>query len=81
MITPRIVVLSALLAGAALAAGCDTKIKPLPHLPLACETRNCVCTETEIIVLRPVKEVPVEWKPTGEAYCPDGYVLRLSKKK
>ena len=71
----------ALLAVTVLAAGCDTQKKPLPHLPLACETRDCVCTETEILVFRKIKEVPVQWKPTGEAYCPEGFVLRLSEKK
>ena len=81
MNSPRIVASSALLATLVLATGCDTQKKSLPHLGLACETRACVCTETEILVLRKIKEVPIKWKPGGEAYCPKGYVLRLSKKK
>jgi len=78
---PQTVVVAALSAVAALAIGCDTTRKELPNLPLACETRQCVCTEAEILVLREIKEVPVEWRSTGEAYCPAGYVLRFAKNK
>ena len=81
MTPSRIVPFAALAAVMVLASGCDTQKKSLPHLPFACETRACVCTEVEILVLRKVKEVPVEWKPTGEAFCPQGYVLRLTKEK
>ncbi len=80
MTRPRAVIVAALSAVAVLASGCETTKKELPNLPLACETNQCVCTEVDIIVFRKVKEVPVEWRPTGDAYCPEGYVLRLAKK-
>ena len=79
---PRPAVVAALsaLALAVLTIGCDTKKERLPNLPLACETKECVCTEVEILVFRKIKEVPVEWRSTGEAFCPEGYVLRFAKK-
>ncbi len=80
MTLPRAVVVAALSAVAVLAVGCDTTNKKLPNLPFACETKQCVCTEVEIPIFRRVKEVPVEWRVTGEAYCPEGYVLRLAPK-
>ena len=75
------VIVAALSAVASMAIGCDTTKKKLPNLPLACETRQCVCTEVEILVLREIKEVPVEWRPPGEAYCPVGYVLRFANNR
>ena len=81
MIPRRLSTLAALSAVMVLASGCDNKKEALPNLPLACETRECVCTEIEILVFRNIKEVPVEWRPTGEAFCPEGYVLRFAKKK
>ncbi len=80
MTLPRTVIVAALSVVAVLAVGCDTTNKKLPNLPFACETKQCVCTEVDIIVFRKVKEVPVEWRPTGDAYCPEGYVLRLAPK-
>ncbi len=80
MTRPRtaIAVAVALSAAAALASGCGAKKGERPNLPLACETRQCICTEAEMFAWRTGKKVPVEWKLTGDAYCPDGYVLRLA---
>ncbi len=80
MTTPRNLVVSALSAVAVLAGGCELTNKEPPNLPLACETKQCVCTEADAPFFSPAKEVPVEWKPTGEAYCPQGYILKLAKK-
>ena len=77
MTTPRAIVVVSTVA--ALAGGCEfTKTVP-PNLPLACETRQCVCTEINAPFFQIAKEVPVEWRPTGEAFCPEGYVLKLTK--
>jgi hypothetical protein len=81
MMPRRLVGYGAMAAAVVLAAACDVEKKPLAHLPLACETRACVCTETDIVVFTKVKTVPVEWRTTGEAYCPEGYVLRLAEEK
>ncbi len=78
MTRPRTVVVAALSAVAVLASGCETTKKKLPNLPLACETKQCVCTEVAKFVFRKDKEVPVEWRPSGDAYCPEGFVLRLA---
>lgn len=80
MTLPRTVIVAALSAVAVLTIGCEILNKELPNLPFACETKQCICTEVEIPIFRRAKEVPVEWRVTGEAYCPDGYVLRLAPK-
>ena len=77
----RLALFGTLAAAVVLTAACDAEKKPLAHLPLACETRPCVCTQTELLVFTKVKTVPVEWRKTGEAYCPEGYVLRLADEK
>ncbi len=79
MTKPRTLVVAALSAVAVLAGGCEFKEKTPPNLPLACETKQCVCTEIDASFFWPAKEVPVEWKPTGDAYCPEGYMLKLAK--
>ena len=80
MTTPRNLVVAALSSVAVLAGGCDFKEKKPPNLPLACETKQCVCTEIDPSFFWAAKEVPVEWKSTGDAYCPEGYMLKLAKK-
>ncbi len=80
MTRPRTVVVAALSAVAVLASGCEITNKKLPNLPFACETKQCVCTEVDMPIFREAKKVPVEWRPTGDAFCPAGYVLRLAGK-
>ncbi len=63
---------------AVLASGCGTTKGERANLPFACETRQCICAEAENLFWRAGKKVPVEWKLTGDAYCPDGYVLKLA---
>ena len=79
MTTTRTVVVAILWAVSALASGCEFKNKVPPNLPLACETRQCVCTEIDAPSFQTAKEVPVEWKSSGEAFCLEGYVLKLTK--
>jgi len=62
----------------ALAGGCAGEKREPPNLPLACETKQCLCVEAGTPIWRPGKQVPVEWKLTGDAFCPMGYVLRLA---
>ncbi len=80
MTRPRAVIVlgAALTAVAVLASGCGRKKQEKPNLPMACETKQCICTEGDKFVWQTGKEVPVEWRATGDAYCPDGYVLRLA---
>ena len=78
MTTTRTVGVVLLWAVAALAGGCEFKNKVPPNLPLACETRQCVCTEIDEPFFHTAKAIPVEWKSTGEAFCLEGYVLKLT---
>ena len=79
MTTTRTMVVVSLWAIAALASGCEFKKKVPPNLALACETRQCICTEVDEPFFQTAKKVPVEWKSTGEAFCLEGYVLKLTK--
>ncbi len=69
---------AALSMAAVVAAGCGETKQAAPNLPFACETMKCVCTEADKPIWRSGKQVPVEWKLTGDAFCPKGYVLRLA---
>ncbi len=73
-----VIVLAVLSAVAVLASGCGRKKEERANLPFACETTQCVCTEADRLVWQAGKEVPVQWRPTGDAYCPAGYILRLA---
>ena len=79
MTTSRTMVITSLWVVAAVASSCEFKKKVPPNLPLACETRQCVCTEIDAPFFQTSKIVPVEWKSTGEAFCLEGYVLKLTK--
>lgn len=78
MTTPRAMVVVSTVA--ALAGGCEFTKKVPPNLSLACETKQCVCTEINAPFFQIAKEVLVEWRPTGEAFCPEDYLLKLAKK-
>ena len=71
---------AALVALAAAAAGCGGDKSEPANMPFACETKQCICTEAERHAFRKGNEVPVEWRPTGDAFCPASYVLRLRDK-
>ncbi len=75
-----IVVGAALVAVTMVAAGCGGEKGEPAKMRFACETKQCVCTEARIYVFRKSDEVPVEWRSTGDAYCPEGYVLGLADK-
>jgi len=72
---PRIALLSAALLSL---AGCALEKKP--ELALACQTRKCVCLPAQASFVLKGEPAQVQWKPNGDAYCPDGYVLRLEEK-
>lgn len=67
----RIALLSAALLSL---AGCALEKKP--ELALACQTRKCVCVPAQAAFVAKSEPAPVQWKPNGDAYCPEGYVLR-----
>lgn len=69
---------AALAVAVALAGACASEKSAPPNLPLACETKPCICVEGGTPVWRLGKQVPVEWKLAGDAFCPKGYDLRLA---
>ena len=71
-----------LLIGAiAVLAGCAMERKPIPGMADTCQTTKCVCESNEARLFDKPAPVPVLWKATGEAYCPENHVLRLVEKK
>ena len=60
-------------------AGCALQEKP--ELALACQTKECVCLPSQMSYPLKGEPAPVQWRPNGDAYCTEGYVLRLVEKK
>jgi type IV pilus biogenesis protein CpaD/CtpE len=71
---------AALTVAIVLIAGCTDRRKEEPNLPLACETTECICIKDKQPVWQKNIETPVLWRQTGEAYCPEDFVLRLAPK-
>lgn len=55
-------------------AGCARE--PNPSLALACQITKCVCTPQNWLFTTKNEPAPVLWRLNGDAYCPDGHVLR-----
>ncbi|MDH3597154.1 MAG: hypothetical protein OEM93_20130 [Rhodospirillales bacterium] len=70
-----------LLAAIAVLGGCGKERKPAPLMADTCQTTKCVCEPSRVRLFGGPEPVPVLWKATGEAYCPEDYVLRLANKK
>lgn len=65
-----------LLAGLPLLlAACAGDRKGDPNLAVACALKPCECTPEGAFGGDPA---PVLWRENGDAYCPEGYALRLS---
>lgn len=54
-----------------LLSACAQSDEAKRNLALACQTTSCVC----------LPEGPVLWRQNGDAYCPEGQVLRRSGDK
>lgn len=65
------------IAAALAASACAETLPNDPKLALACQTRDCVCTEQSQPVFGPAATVPILWQPNGDAYCPADYVLKI----
>ena len=68
--------LGAVLAAGAVLVACERTREVRPDLALACQTVPCVCVEARATVLRKDATAPVLWRRNGDAYCPEGFVLR-----
>jgi len=66
------------IAALMLLAGCALEEKP--ELALACQVTKCVCMPVQASYPLKGEPVPVQWKSNGDAYCPEGYVLRRAEK-
>lgn len=61
-----------LLLLSACAQGDETK----QNLALTCQTASCVCLPATPGPFGSVEPSPVLWRQNGDAYCPEGQVLR-----
>ena len=68
-------VLPLLLAGGALSS-CAGDRKGDPKLAVACALKPCECTPDGAFASGDAE--PVLWRENGDAYCREGYALRLS---
>ena len=46
-----------------------------PDLALACQTMDCVCSESEVGLFEKRRTVEILWRANGDAYCPEGFAL------
>ncbi|MDH3474575.1 MAG: hypothetical protein OEM59_12855 [Rhodospirillales bacterium] len=63
-------------------AGCVQSDETREHLALTCQTTKCVCVPGRgalFVAVEPKSEVL--WRQGGEAYCPEGQVLRPADDK
>jgi hypothetical protein len=55
-------------------AGCA--LEPIPGMELKCQITKCTPSAVSFPVRPEPQRVPVLWKDNGNAYCPEGHVLR-----
>lgn len=72
--SPRLI---AIIAVALSLSACAKTLPDDPKLALACQTKDCICTEQVLPVFWPPETVPILWQANGDAHCPAGYVLQL----
>lgn len=63
----------------ALLLGCAQTAEP--DMALACQTTKCTCLPESSGFVFKGEAAAVQWKPNGDAFCPEGYVLRRDEKK
>jgi hypothetical protein len=69
-----------LAAGGLCLAGCGIHLVDPPEdqsrLALACETVRCDCEPPKkVMTFSTPPTKPVQWRPEGTAYCPEGFLL------
>ena len=57
------------------ACGAREPPRKAPNLALACQTMDCVCTAQQVGLFENRRTADVLWRPSGDAYCPEGFVL------
>lgn len=61
-----------------LLAACGLTLKKEPDLKLGCQTRHCTCLSKTVVPFKKRATADVQWRKNGDAYCPEGFVLRLA---
>lgn len=62
-----------------LATACAERTSPQTDMRLTCQLSKCVCAAPQRAFLASEPPHPVLWMDNGDAYCPDGYQLKLAK--
>ena len=70
-----------LIASLGLLSACAAADKGPGNLADACQLKPCTCVEEGGSAFFGRKTADLLWKRSGEAYCPEGFVLRLAPKK
>ena len=66
--------------GLALLAACAERTEDRQvDMALACQLNKCVCAEPDRIFLAEKDPEPVLWKENGDAYCSEGFELKLAE--
>lgn len=62
-----------------LPAACAARKDSAVDLTLACQLNKCVCAAPKRLFLESEAPQAVLWKENGDAYCPEGFKLKLAK--
>ena len=73
----RVSLLIAVAAVMVMQACSSTSSQEAAALSGACQIRKCACGPRGWTAFSAGGNVPVQWRRTGEAFCPDGYSLHL----
>ena len=56
------------------------KVERVSNLALACQTMECTCSAETGSLFGKTKATQILWRPNGDAYCPEGFVLEPIRK-
>ena len=62
-----------------LAAACASDETAETDMRLTCQLSKCVCAGPPRVFVASEPPKPVQWRENGDAYCPEGYELKLAK--
>ena len=60
-----------------LLAACADYEEEKADLPLTCQLSKCICAGPDKVFVAEDEPEPVLWRENGDAYCPDGFELKL----
>jgi hypothetical protein len=62
-----------------LVAACADNKTAETDMQLTCQLSKCVCAAPQRLFLADAPPKDVLWRENGDAYCPEGYQLKLAK--